>query len=80
MNKKGKTDNSPKKKKDSCKVFDVFFKKASGEVYIFFYQKRAKFVIVFYQESICSLRENGRLRLALMAMISTRKTLQSATL
>lgn len=32
MNKKGKTDNSPKKKKkDSCKVFDVFLKKPAVE-------------------------------------------------
>ena len=54
MNKKGKTDSSPKKKKGSCKVFDVFLKKTSDGVYIFFYQKRAKFVIVFYQESIRS--------------------------
>ena len=32
MNKKGKTDNSTEKK-DSCKVFDVFLKKASSGLY-----------------------------------------------
>ena len=48
MNKKGKTDNSPKKKKKrQLQSLWRFFKKASGGVYIFFYQKRAKFVIVF---------------------------------
>ena len=42
MNKKGKTDNSPKKKKDSCKVFDVFFKKSQRWSLYFLLPKTCK--------------------------------------